>query len=257
MNQETKQRLRRIPLLATVYRNLRKVPAMAGFLLDFTRYRKLARGTRARFSLAVSDWEPSLTDRTPVTTFDRHYVYHPAWAARIIAETRPAHHVDISSSLNFCAMVSAFVPVTFYDYRPAELNLSNLTSSPADLMALPFADNSIASLSCMHVVEHVGLGRYGDPLDPDGDLKAIAELMRVLAPGGTLLFVVPVGRPRIMFNAHRIYSYEQVVEYFAGLTLAEFALIPDGGELLRQAEPALVAQQGYGCGCFWFRKPGL
>src|SRR5436853_180080 len=83
---------------------------------------------------------------------------------------------------------SAFIPVEFYDYRPANVQLSNLTAEAADLLALPFAEGSVESLSCMHVVEHIGLGRYGDPLDPNGDLKAIAELRRVLAPAGTLLF---------------------------------------------------------------------
>ena len=116
-------------------------------------------------------------------------------------------------------------------------------------------DRSVQSISCMHTVEHIGLGRYGDPLDPLGDRKAAAELARVLAPGGSLLFVVPVGAPQIMFNAHRIYSYEQVLELFPSLTLREFALIPEHGEdggLIRHADPALVASQGYGCGCFHF-----
>ena len=78
-----------------------------------------------------------------------------------------------------------------------------------DICALPFADGSIQSLSCMHVVEHVGLGRYGDPLDPMEIEWQCSELQRVLAPGGDLLFVVPVGKPRIMYNAHRIYSYDR------------------------------------------------
>ncbi|NDC42314.1 MAG: DUF268 domain-containing protein, partial [Chitinophagia bacterium] len=56
---------------------------------------------------------------------------------------------------------------------------------------LPFESDSIPSLSCMHTIEHVGLGRYGDQLDPQGDLKAIAELKRVVQPGGDLLFVTP------------------------------------------------------------------
>jgi SAM-dependent methyltransferase len=164
--------------------------------------------------------------------------------------------VDISSSLHFVAIVSAFIRTRFYDYRPAMLGLDNLSCDHADLLALPFADGSIPSLSCMHVVEHVGLGRYGDPLDPDGDLKAIAELKRVLAPGGDLLFVVPVGKPRILFNAHRIYSFEQVMKSLAPLVLAEFALVPDdpAAGLVRNAPPELVAEQRYGCGCFWFRK---
>jgi SAM-dependent methyltransferase len=159
--------------------------------------------------------------------------------------------------MHFCTLVSAFMPVRFYDYRPAHVKLSNLTSEAADLLALPFEDRSISSLSCMHVVEHIGLGRYGDPLDPDGDLKAIAELKRVLAPGGSLLFVVPVGRPKIMFNAHRIYSYDQVLGAFPELELAESALIPDDprdGGLILEPAPGTFDAQSYGCGCFRFTR---
>ncbi|WP_461572268.1 DUF268 domain-containing protein [Sulfuricaulis sp.] len=174
-----------------------------------------------------------------------------------MAGTKPAKHVDISSSLYFSGIVSAFVPIEFYDYRPAALHLDQLKSGPADLLALPFADDSIESLSCMHVIEHIGLGRYGDQLDPNGDLRAINELKRVLTPGGKLLIVVPVGQPKVVFNAHRIYSYEQVVSYFSGLDLMEFWLIPDTAEqggLIRNASPELVAQQSWGCGCFLFTK---
>lgn len=240
--------------LINIARMLRRLWRSINFMGEVISFRRMSRTYPRRFTMGWRDLYPCLDDRTTGTSFDSHYIYHPAWAARIIAETAPAHHVDISSSLSFCTIISAFVPVTFYDYRPAELNLSNLSSKPADLLALPFQDESIPSISCMHVVEHVGLGRYGDPLDPQGDLKAMAELKRVLAPGGLLLFVVPVGTPRIMYNAHRIYSYQQVIEYFTGLSLVEFSLIPDNGGLLRHAPQALVAEQKYGCGCFWFKK---
>ena len=163
-------------------------------------------------------------------------------------------HVDLGSTLQFCAQVSAFVPVLFLDYRPAELKLPGLACEKGDLLALRFSDGSVESLSCMHTVEHVGLGRYGDPIDPTGDLKAMRELSRVLAVGGSLLFVVPVGRPRLQFNAHRIYSYDQVLAAFERLKLKEFTLIPDQGDLVENAPPALVAGQSWGCGCFWFTK---
>ena len=254
LDQSMKLRLRRVPFVASLYRNLRLMPAWFRYLGDLARFASLAR-QETRFPLSLGNLQPSLKDRTTGTGFDQHYIYHPAWAARIVAEIGPDFHVDISSSLTFCTLVSAFVPVRFYDYRPAELNLSDLESLPSDLMALPFADNSIRSLSCMHVVEHVGLGRYGDPLDPDGDLKAVAELRRVLAPGGDLLFVVPTGRSRLMFNTHRIYSHAQVLGLFPGLELVEFSLVPDAGGLIRQAAPELADRQEYGCGCFWFRKP--
>jgi hypothetical protein len=75
--------------------------------------------------------------------------------------------------------------------------------------------------------------------------------------GGNLLFVVPIGKPRIQFNAHRIYSYEQIVNYFDGYTLKEFSLIPDTqqqGGLIRNASEEQSNMQQYGCGCFWFIK---
>ena len=207
------------------------------------------------------DWGnkyPCLDDKTKETLFDRHYIYHTAWAARILSKAKPIKHVDISSSLYFSSIVSAFISVDFYDYRPPELKLSNLRIDRADLLSLPFKDNSIPSLSCMHTVEHVGLGRYGDQLDPDGDLKAIKELVRVLASGGNLFFVVPIGRkPKIMFNAHRIYTTEQILQYFPQLELKEFTLIPEAskdGGLVVNPSKNLLAKQKYGCGCFLFTK---
>ncbi len=233
---------------------------------DFERFSRASAesGQSRGFELNWSERRPIFEDSAD-TSFDAHYVYHPAWAARILAETRPASHTDISSTLFFCSIVSAFIPVAFYDYRPARLKLTNLTSAKADLTALPFEDNSIPSLSCMHVAEHIGLGRYGDPIDPGGDLKAMREMARVLARGGSLLFAVPIGKPKIIFNAHRIYSYRQIVESFkscqgpdsAGLRLQKFSLIPDTAlesGWIEEAAEEQADRQNYGCGCFWFIK---
>lgn len=226
------------------------------FFFDFLKFKKISY-PQSRFKLVWRDRYPQLFDKTTTTEFDAHYLYHPAWAARIIAKNKPKKHIDISSVLHFSTLVSAFVPVEFYDYRPATIKLSNLTCGSADLTALPFPDNSVESLSCMHTIEHIGLGRYGDPLDPDGDLKAMKELVRVLAPGGTFLFVTPVGKPQIRYNAHRIYSYEQIMNYFSDLILQEFSLVPDNGVevgLVENATREMVDMQKYGCGCFWFKK---
>src|SRR5690606_20158290 len=120
-------------------------------------------------------------------------------------------HVDISSTVFFCSIVSGFVKTKFYDFRPAKIFASDLECLAADVTNLEFSDNSINSLSCMHVVEHVGLGRYGDPIGYELDLVAFDELARVLNCGGQLLFVVPIGaKARLQYNAHRVYTKDQV-----------------------------------------------
>src|SRR6187399_2658509 len=126
---------------------------------------KFKKNNDQRFVVRIKDIYPCLKDKIVRTPFDHHYTYHPAWAARILASTRPEYHVDISSILYFGSMVSAFIPVRFYDYRPAQLQLSNYSAGFADLKKLDFESNSIPSISCMHTIEHIGLGRYGDELD--------------------------------------------------------------------------------------------
>ena len=150
--------------------------ALIAFRGEFEEFRRMSERSPRRLPFDRIESFPFLDDRTANTEdFARDYLLHTAWAARILAETRPPQHVDISSYVYFPALVSAFVPMAYYEYRPADLPLSNLTSHRCDLLALPFSDASVRSLSCMHVVEHVGLGRYGDPIDSDGDLKAMAS----------------------------------------------------------------------------------
>ncbi len=240
-----------------LYREYKLIKANAKYKKQLQEFKDSASKTNSRFDLKDEDNYPCLDDNTDNTGFDRHYLYHLAWAIRVVKEINPAEHIDIASLLYFPTLLSAFVKVKYYDYRPAQLNLDNLTSEKGDLTNLPFADNSVKSLSCMHTIEHIGLGRYGDPIDYDGDLKAIKELKRVVAKGGSLLFVTPIGKAKIQYNAHRVYSYSQIIEYFEGFELKEFALIPDSpedGGLVRNATKELSDKQGYACGCFWLIK---
>jgi hypothetical protein len=257
MTSEFRSIAKKIPGLSLVNRLARHRKALMQFKNEFQEFKRLQNTTERGFSLQWEDRYPCLDDKTSVTHYPVDYVYHTAWAARVLATTKPERHVDISSFLYFGTIISAFVPVEFYDYRPALFSLDNYTSGFADLLHLPFSDRSVKSLSCMHVIEHIGLGRYGDPLDPDGDIKAIRELKRVLAVNGHLLFVVPIGKPRIEFNAHRIYSYDMIMEQLCDLPLLEFSLIPDpstSGGIIRNATRDDANHQDHGCGCFWFRK---
>ena len=243
-------------LLKKTYRTFRNlflnIKRQQKFKKQFILFNKL--NINKRFENSWSAIYPCLNDATSLTGFDAHYVYHPAWAARVVRSTNPAKHIDISSTLHFCTMLSAFMETEFYDYRPAQLTLSGLSTGKADLTNLHFKDNSIQSLSCMHTIEHIGLGRYGDPIDPDGDLKAMKELKRVCAPNGDLLIVVPVGKKKLMFNAHRIYSAANIINEFDGFKLIDFTLITDSQDFITNADIKLADEQNYGCGCFWFKK---
>jgi SAM-dependent methyltransferase len=197
-------------------------------------------------------------EATVETEFDRQYIYHTAWALRKLKEIKADELHDFSSSLYFIGMASASLKVNFYDFRPPQLQLSSLTCKPCDLTNLKIESNSLPFVSCMHVIEHIGLGRYGDPLDYEGDLKAIEELKRVTAQGGYLLFVTPIGgKPRIQFNAHRIYTRDLILSYFKGFELVEFALIPesykDGGVVVNPPDE-MLNRQTYACGCFLLKK---
>jgi SAM-dependent methyltransferase len=226
-----------------------------GFHNEFNRFRVLmSESERDDFQLIWKDRYPILNEKTSATSFDAHYIYHTAWAARKLQENNITQHVDISSSLYFASIVSAFIPIQFYDFRPAKMKLSHLGTGKADLLKLQFEDNSIFSLSCMHVVEHIGLGRYGDPLDPEGDLKAIYELYRVIKPGGLLLFVVPVGKPKICFNAHRIYDPQKVLSYFPAMEISEFSCVFDSGEFHLKVDPVICKTQDCACGMYFLRK---
>jgi hypothetical protein len=209
-----------------------------------------------RFEPKQTDWFPFLNDDTPETGFDPHYVLHTSWAARVLARSKPKVHVSFGDSLYFAGIASAFVPVTFCDIRKSGLPFRDIKEDSANLTSLPPSwTGTLPSISCMHVLEHIGLGRYGDALDASGDRKAASELARVLAPGGQLLMVVPMeDPPRVCFNAHRLYSYSQVLDLFPHLSLQEFTLITNEGQFFENADPGLIKGHKYACGCFRYTK---
>lgn len=235
------------------FRFLRKLRLYGFYVKDYLYF---IRKQDSRFEIKWKKRYPCLEDATKKIGFDRHYLYHTAWATRRVLESQVKRHVDISSSLYFVTQLSASVDVFHYDFREPEIFLPGLRLGSENLFNLSFESNSIDSLSCMHVLEHVGLGRYGDPIDPKGDLKAISELIRVLSRGGVLYVVVPVGeRSQIFFNAHRSYNPKSFVDMFSGLRLLEFSLLKEKvGGIQERVELSSVAGEEYACGMFIFRK---
>jgi SAM-dependent methyltransferase len=165
---------------------------------------------------------PCLGDDTAETVIEPTYFYQDTWAFEKIVNQRPSQHIDVGSHHTFVALLSKVLPVTMVDIRPLSLPLESLKFEQGSILDLPFADASIESLSSLCVVEHIGLGRYGDPLDPQGTEKAIAELKRVIKPNGNLYISLPVDdENRTFFNAHRAFREEYIQEIVQPLKIIE------------------------------------
>jgi SAM-dependent methyltransferase len=221
------------------------------FIRHWIKYARTAGAER----LAVLDLHPCLGDWSTHTPFDPHYFYQGAWLARQLSGAKPVRHVDVGSSVLTVSVLSAWINTVFVDYRPLKTSLRGLNSVAGDILLLPFADDSLDSLSCLHVIEHIGLGRYGDPIDPHGSIKAAQELQRIVRPGGKLLLSLPIGRERVCFNAHRVHAPDSVIRMFGQLRLVEFSYVDDAGQFREGQQPAAANDLRYGCGLFQFEKP--
>lgn len=220
------------------------------FFSHYFRYSRMAGSQRIR----AVDLQPCLGDWTIHTPFDAHYFYQGAWLARRLRTAGTNKHVDIGSSTLTMSVLSAHVETTFVDYRPLAVSLPGLTSLAGNILDLSFTDHSLPSVSCLHVIEHIGLGRYGDPLDPLGSVKAALELQRVVGAGGNLFISLPIGRERVCFNAHRVHAPASVLKMFPQMKLIEFSYVDDSGQYLEHKHVENALDFEYGCGLFHFQK---
>jgi hypothetical protein len=235
-----------------VLRALRGVPA---FVRDAAAYRRAQNGRS--FALSLAGLLPVLGERYESTgALGGHYFHQDLWAARRIYAARPSTHLDIGSRVDgFVAHVLVFMPVTVIDVRPMQSTIAGLSFVQEDATSLhSFADDSVESASTLHAVEHFGLGRYGDPVDPEGPFKMMATLARVLKPGGRLYFAVPVGRERLEFNAHRVFGPRTIVDALAPLRLVSFAAVDDRGALRDPCTLEDVERAHYACGLYELTK---
>lgn len=144
-----------------------------------------------------------------------HYFHQDLLVAGLIHAANPRRHVDVGSRVDgFVAHVAAFREIEVLDIRPNPEVPHRIRFHRLDLMA-PLPEEwkrACDSLSCLHALEHFGLGRYGDPIDPAGHEKALANLTEMLLPGGRLYLSVPIGRQRVEFNAHRVFAVPTVLD---------------------------------------------
>lgn len=201
--------------------------AFSKFLVDFYIY------------ITSSDMEkdqpicfmPCLRDMTQTTPIDKTYFYQDSWCFSRVLASRPKKLVDVGSTALLVGIMSYLQPTESIDIRPLPIELPGLTQRKGSITELPYPDKSIEFLTSMCVIEHIGLGRYGDMLDPRGSEKAMIEIARVIAPKGRFVGSVPISRePYLSFNANRVFSRDYVFSFFPDFELvAEQYLYPDPG----------------------------
>jgi SAM-dependent methyltransferase len=191
-----------------------------------------------------------------------HYFHQDFMIARRIHDENPNSHLDIGSRLDgFVAHVAVFRQIDVMDIRPLSSNLPNIRFIQADLMKdLPeFLVESYDSMSSLHAIEHFGLGRYGDTVNPKGHLIGLSNIHRILKKGGKLYFSVPIGPQRMEFNAHRVFAIEYLLHVFSGkFNMERFSYVDDAGDLHENVElqGGLTSNFGcrFGCGIFELYK---
>jgi SAM-dependent methyltransferase len=212
---------------------------------------------RIRFTM------PCLSDRyEPGGHTSGHYFYQDLLVARRIFERNPVRHVDVGSRVDgFVSHVASFREIEVFDIRPLAVSISSIVFRQMDLMNTPENfKNCCDSLSCLHAIEHFGLGRYGDPVDLFGHIKGVKSLGDILKPGGLLYLSVPIGPERIDFNANRVFAIKTILDLARErFELESFSYVDDSGELHEHAaldEQAIETNLGcqYGCGIFELRK---
>jgi len=241
-----------------------KISDLIKFIKDFKKYNRLHKELkRGNFPINTMNLFPRTKDyRSSSGTVKGDYFFQDLIVAKKIFESGVTEHIDIGSRIDgFIAHISIFLKkVIVLDIRPNIDKLFNIEFTQEDATNLAgISDNSVLSISSLHAIEHFGLGRYGDPVNPNADIDAMAAMKRTLCNGGTLYFSVPIGVERLQYNAHRVYSPSTIIKYFEGLTCKEFIAINPNGELqqdltLNDTDTYNSWTKGYGCGIFIFTK---
>jgi SAM-dependent methyltransferase len=237
----------------------------AGEIPQFWRdYRELRRQQkRSAVLFPFGELYPCLDDRSSnAGTAKGHYFHQDLLVARRIFANGPRLHVDVGSRVDgFVAHVASFREIEVFDVRPLAATIPNVRFRQADLMAPfdPALGGYCDSLSCLHALEHFGLGRYGDPVDFEGHLKGLANMKRVVAVGGKLYLSVPIGPQRIEFNAHRVFAVDYLLSLVQDFRVDAFSFVDDKGDLHENVvlEPNAVAANfgcRYGCGILELTK---
>lgn len=145
-----------------------------------------------------------------VKVSERTYEYY--WTLRWLNERlmRNDNIIDIGGAGSFLppAMAALGFNVTTVDVRRWNVDIGGLTTLRREVSGLMLGQ--FDACTCISTLEHIGLGRYGDPKEINGDYNALDAIYGVLKPGGVLILSVPFGHAGIAYDAHRVYDNERL-----------------------------------------------
>jgi len=235
-----------------------------GLGITFREWRQLKRQNQiAGHPFRISFSMPCFGDRFKQSgSATGHYFFQDLIVARKIFERQPERHIDVGSRVDgFVAHVASFRTIEVLDIRPLPPGIPSIVFRQADLMDLQEDLTACCdSLSCLHALEHFGLGRYGDPIDLYGHLKGFTSLTAILKPKGTLYLSLPIGPQRVDFNACRVFDIQTILDLaHPAFELNAFAYVDDDGHLhedVTLSDERIANNCGcdYGCGIFEFLK---
>jgi hypothetical protein len=239
---------------------LRSLRGLPNYLRDWLTFRKGYAGNMK--------FKPCLHDRYEEAGATKsEYFWQDLLVARAINAAEPVKHVDIGSRVDgFVAHVASFRECEVFDVRPISAAVPGVLFRQADLMdptSLPTTAGGggyCDSLSCLHAIEHFGLGRYGDPVNPQGYQRGIANMAQLLRPGGTFYLSTPIGQERVEFNANWVFDPHSIMRCaeVAGMTLQRLIVIASATgpqeSAIDDAALAALALQRYHLGLFIFTK---
>lgn len=235
-------------------RGLKSSKNLARFVRDYRAF--TARGGK------VAELHPILVDYdAQAGSGSGQYFHQDLLVASFVHDAAPRRHIDVGSRIDgFIAHVAAFREIELMDFRPLEKSAhARIKFFQGDLMQHnPTLDGIADSVSSLHALEHFGLGRYGDTIDPDGHKTGFRNLARIVEPGGMLYVGLPIGsETRVFFNAHRIFAPAEPPTWFEqadAFVLERFDYVDDGGDLHTRADPHAMPSLTHGCGIYSFRR---
>jgi hypothetical protein len=248
-----------IKILINILRSgLRAYKTRLGALRHFGKFIKQRR-TFVRSGGQILENFPVLEDYDDQAgTMSGHYFHQDLLVAQKIHADKPIRHLDVGSRIDgFVAHVAAFRPLEIVDIRHTKSKVKNIAFIQAD-MSSPTKDlGTTDSLSCLHVLEHFGLGRYGDTIDPNGHLSGFKSLISLLDKRGRFYLSFPISNhERVAFNAHRVFHPSSPLNWPGAeeLQLESFSFVDDSGDLHEETtvDNAVKSNLWYGCGIYTF-----